>query len=164
MKFTCTYVQSKKLLQQYHYYVKTRISKWMWLGLAMIIGSVLIFLKTREGIDLLFLVLGVAMGAKEVITPFRKAAKEYDALLGKFGAEIPETTVTVDADQAVLTFDGEETVLPLDDVLGLYFCKDSIVLHGFDKDLILAHEGLENKEEIKAFLHKYCTNAPIYKR
>ena len=162
MKFTCTYSQSKKLLQQYHYYAKTGLSKWLWLGIVMIAGSVALYISTKEPIDLLFLVLGVGMGVKEVVSPFRKAAKEYDALLGKFGTEIPETTVTVDETAATLTFAEQETQLLLEDVLGIYWHKDFLVLSGFDKDIVLTN--LPNLEEVKNFLDKHCKNAPLYKR
>ena len=165
MKFTCTYTQSEQLLRQYYYNVKMKgVKKWWWFGLLLVCGSTALYLYSKDAFDLLFLALGVSFGVKELTAPYRAAHKDYDNLLGTYGAEIPQTTVTVDADRAVLTFDGEETILSLDDVLGLYFCKNSIVLHGYENDLILSHEGLDNIEEIKAFLHKYCTNAPVYKR
>ena len=165
MKFTCTYTQTEKLLRQYYYNVKMKgVKKWWWVGALLICGSLGLYIYSQDAFDLLFLALGVSYGIKELTAPYRAAHKDYDKLLGKYGAEMPETTVTVDADRAVLTFDGDETILALDDVLGLYFCKDSIVLHGYSDDLILAHEGLDNVDEIKAFLKKYCRNAPIYKR
>ena len=165
MKFTCTYTQSEKLLRQFYYNVKMKgVKKWWWLGLLLVAGSTALYLYSRDPFDLLFLALGVSYGAKELSAPYRAAHKDYDKLLGKYGAEMPETTVTVDAERAVLSVDNEETILLLDDVLGLYFCKDSIILHGYSEDIILAHEGIDNQDEIKAFLQKYCRNAPIYKR
>ena len=165
MNFTCTYTQSEKLLRQFYYNVKMKgVKKWWWVGLLLIAGSAALFIDSRDTFDLLFLALGVSYGIKELTAPYRAAHKDYDKLLGKYGADMPETTVTVDAERAVLSFDGEEKTLLLDDVLGLYFCKDSIVLHGYSEDLILAHEGMENIDECKAFLKKYCRNAPVYKR
>ena len=125
-------------------------------------GSIALYLWTKEPIDLVFLVLGVGFAAKEIFAPYQKAKKAYESLLGKYGLEIPQTTVTVDAQKAVLTFDGQETTLPLKDVLGIYVCKDFLVLKGFEEDMILAN--LENKVQLQQFLDKYCENAPIYKR
>ena len=165
MKFTCVYTLTEKLLRQFYYNVKMKgVKKWWWVGLLLVAGSTALYIYSRDPFDLLFLALGGSYGAKELTAPYRAAHKDYDTLLGKYGADMPATTVTVDAQRAVLSFDGNETILLLDDVLGLYFCKDSIILHGYSEDLILAHEGLENRDECKAFLQKYCKNAPIYKR
>ena len=165
MKFTCTYVQSEKLLRQYYYNVKMKgVKKWWWIGLLLVAGSAALYISSRDAFDLVFLVLGAGFGIKELIAPYQAAHKDYDKLLGRYGLEIPETTVTLDAEQATLSFDGEEKTLILDDVLGLYFCKDCIVLHGFSEDILLATAGIENIEECKAFLRKYCRNAPVYKR
>lgn len=165
MKFTCTYTLTEKLLRQFYYNAKMKgVKKWWWVGLLLIAGSTALYIYSRDPFDLLFLALGGSYGAKELTAPYRAAHKEYEGLLGKYGAEMPATTVTVDAERAVLSFDGEETVLDLDDVLGLYFCKDCIILHGYSEDIILAHEGLNNQDECKAFLQKYCRNAPIYNR
>lgn len=165
MKFTCTYTQNEKLLRQYYYNVKMKgVRKWLWLGLLLVAGSVALYVHSREPIDLVFLVLGVSYGIKELSAPYRAAKKELEKLTDKYGQDLPQTAVTVDTQRAVASFDGEETVLPLENVLGLYFCKNCIVLKGYSEDIILAAEGLEDIEETKGVLKKYCKNAPVYKR
>lgn len=165
MKFTYTYCMSEKLLRQYYYNVKmSGVRKWLWLGLLLVAGSVALYLHSREPIDLVFLALGGSYGAKELTAPYRAAKKEYEALSEKYGQTLPQTTVTVDFQKAVSSFDGEETTLPLEDVLGLYFCKDCIVLKGYSHDIVLAAEGLEDVEQSQKFLRKHCKNAPVYKR
>ena len=165
MKFTCTYTQNEKLLRQYYYNVKmSGVRKWLWLGLLLIAGSAALYLYHRDPLDLVFLVLGVSYGIKELSAPYRAAKKELDGLTEKYGQNLPQTTVTVDEQKAASSFDMEQISLPLENVLGLYFCKDCIVLKGYSEDIILAMDGLENVEEIKGFLKKYCKNAPVYKR
>ena len=165
MKFTCAYTQNEKLLRQYYYNVKmSGVRKWLWLGLLLIAGSAALYLYHRDPLDLVFLVLGVSYGIKELSAPNRAAKKELDKLAEKYGEILPQTAVTVDAQKAVSSFDGEEITLPLENVLGLYFCKDCVVLKGYSEDIILALEGLEDAEATKQFLKKYCKNAPIYKR
>ena len=165
MKFTCTYIQNETLLRQYYYNVKMKgVRKWLWLGLLLVAGSVALYIHSREPIDLVFLVLGVSYGIKELSAPYRAAKKELEKLTEKYGQDLPQTTVAVDAQKAVSSIGADETALPLEDVLGLYFCKDCIVLKGYSEDIILATEGLENAEETKEFLKKYCKNAPVYKR
>ena len=162
MNFTCTYTQDQKLLQKYYFSVKSEIKKWVALGLVLMAGSIALYLWTKEPIDLVFLVLGVSFAVKEILGPYQKAKKAYESLLGKYGLEIPQTTVTVDEEKAILTFDGQETTIRLADVLGIYVCKDFLVLRGFEEDIILAN--LQDKLEMQNFLNKHCENAPLYKR
>ena len=165
MNFTCTYTPREELLRQYHYRVKNSgIRKWLWVGVVLLVGSLIMFLYSRQLLDLVFFVLGLYLGYREMTAPGKNAKKEWANLLEKYDGEIPQITVTIDEEKAVLMKDDTESVLLLDDVLGLYFCKDSIVLHGFSRDILLAHEGLANIDEIKAFLRKHCQNAPVYKR
>ena len=165
MNLTCTYTQSEKLLRQYYYNVKmTGIRKWGLLGLLMIAGSVALYISSRDMIDLIFLVLGVGLGIKEAYAPYGAAKKDYAALGMKYGADLPQTTVTLDDKKLVATFDGEEKTLLLADVLGIYLCKDSIVVCGYSEHIIIAHEGLEDLTQWTDHLKKHCKNAPIRKR
>ncbi|MBR5471632.1 MAG: hypothetical protein IKU81_05925 [Oscillibacter sp.] len=164
MKFACTYTPSEELLRQYHYRVKNSgVRSWLWVGAVLLVGSTIMFILTQQLLDLILLVLGLYLGYRELTAPGKNAKKEWAALLEKYDGKLPQITVTIDEEKAVLMKDDTETEIPLDDVLGLYFCKDSIVLHSFSKDILLAHEGLANIDEIKAFLRKHCQNAPVYK-
>ena len=162
MNFTCTYTQDQKLLQNYYFSVKSQLKKWFILGAILMAGSIALYVWTKEPIDLVFLVLGAGFAVKEILAPYQKAKKAYESLLGKYGLEIPQTTVTVDEQKAVLTFDGQETTISLEDVLGIYVCKDFLVLKGFEEDMILAN--LPDKDALYNHLKKHCKNAPLYKR
>ena len=163
MNFTCTYTQTEELLRNYYFKVKMRhVTKWLGLGIVMILGSIAIFIWTREELDLLFLVLGLGLGLKEMIAPRQAAKKDYQALVSKYGEAIPETVVELDEKQVVATFDGAQTTLLLEDVLGLHFFKDFMVLHGYSQDVILTN--VEDPEACQKFLQAHCKNAPVYKR
>ena len=163
--FTCTFQQSEKLLREYHYYVKSRgVRTWLWLGILLFAGSIAMYIFTRELLDLLLLLLGVYFGYTELTKPAKNANKQWGETLAKHKGEIPETTVTIDEEKAVSITGDVEITLHFEDVLGLYFCKTCVVLQGFQEDILITNESVEDMEAFKKFLDEQCQNAPVYRR
>lgn len=161
MNFTCTYTPTEELLRQYHYRVKNSgVRTWLWVGVVLLVGSTIMYIVSQEFWDLVLLLLGLCMGYRELTAPGKNAKKEWAALQQTYGGQIPQITVTIDEEKAVLVKADTETVLLLDDVLGLYFCKDFTVLHGYHRDILITETG----EECRKFLDEHCKNAPVYKR
>lgn len=161
MSFTCTYTPSEALLRQYHYRVKNSgVRTWLWVAAALLVGSTIMFIFSRQLLDLILLLLGLYVGYRELTAPGRNAKKEWAALQETYGAELPQITVTIDEEKAVLVKADTEAVLLLDDVLGLYFCKDCTVLHGYHRDILIT----DTTDECRKFLDTHCKNAPVYNR
>ena len=96
MNFTCTYTPSEALLRQYHYRVKNSgVRTWLWVASALLVGSTIMFIFSRQLLDLILLLLGLYLGYRELTAPGRNATKEWAALQETYGAELPRITVTI---------------------------------------------------------------------